>query len=111
MEHFKDLSNPIMEQKRVLKDDGILIIGAPYAYTLYEIKKTIKSFFGKWKYGWERGFTLGYLNEIFNRSGMKIVSYYYDSHPRSYLPDILKGSWVNFIINGGIVTFAKKAEY
>jgi len=108
MEHYKNLCKPLTEQRRVLKDEGILVIGVPYAYNLYQIKRAAKNIFCKWKYGWERGLTLSYLERALDIAGMEVVSHYYDSHPRLYLPSFLRGGKFNFIINGGIVTFAKK---
>jgi len=108
MEHFKDIRAPLREQRRVLDDDGIIVFGVPFAYTLYEIKKDIKSLFNRWEYGWERGLTVSKIKKSAEEEGLGLVHYYYDAHPRNYLPKSLNGTFVNFLINGGVVAFLKK---
>lgn len=110
LEHFKNPLRVILEQKRVLKKGGLLVIGVPYKYTLYTLKKLILIFLNKWYTGWETQFTKKELQNLIQKAKMKCVDMYYDCHPRWYLPKFLQKTWLNFIINGGIVIFALKTS-
>lgn len=108
LEHFKNPLKVILEQKRVLRKGGLLVIGVPYKYTLYTLKKLILISLNKWYAGWETQFTRKELQNLIQKAGMKCTDVYYDCHPRKYLPKILQRTWLNFIINGGVVIFALK---
>lgn len=108
LEHFRNPLKMILEQKRVLKKGGLLVIGVPYKYTLYTLKKLILISLNKWYTGWETQFTKRELQNLIQTTNMKYVDLYYDCHPRWYLPKKLQRTWLNFIINGGVVIFALK---
>jgi ubiquinone/menaquinone biosynthesis C-methylase UbiE len=108
LEHFKNPLQVILEQKRVLKKGGLLVIGVPYKYTFYTLKKMILILLNKWYAGWETQFTKRELLNLIQKAKMKCLDIYYDCHPRWYLPKKLQGTWLNFFINGGVVVFALK---
>lgn len=108
LEHFRNPLKVILEQKRVLKVGGLLVVAVPYTYTLYTIKKQILISLDKWYTGWETQFSRRDLLNIIKKSKMKVVDIHFDWHPRQYLPKRLQKTWLNFIINGGVVIFAMK---
>lgn len=50
LEHLSNQNNCMKEAKRVLKDNGTLIITVPNAYNFYHI---IRAIFNKWSNSWE----------------------------------------------------------
>jgi len=73
IEHFKNPLPMIEEQKRILKNDGILLIQVPQRYSLMTIQKHILMFFGKWFAGWETEFSIRELNCLVKQTGLKPV--------------------------------------
>lgn len=108
LEHFRTPLKTILEQKRVLRKGGILVIGVPYAYTLFTIRKQISIAFGRWFAGWETQFDRRQLLTLVRDAGMRYVLMYLDCHALNYLPRKLRKTWINFVLNGGVVIFAQK---
>jgi SAM-dependent methyltransferase len=80
MEHFKDPLPAALEQARVLKKGGALIINVPQRYTGYTLMKWRMLRNGKWKLGWETEFSyrdLKRLGERLNLKEIKIFGYQY----------------------------------
>lgn len=111
LEHFRIPLKIILEQKRVLKNGGILVIGVPYTYTLYTIRKQISITLNRWFAGWETQFSGRQLLSLVRNAGMKCVRLYLDCHPLDYLPRKLRRTWINFVLNGGIVIFGQKVMH
>ena len=76
LEHFKDPLHMLLEQKRVLKKGGILVIDVPQRYTTYTIKKHIQMHQKRWFAGWERQFSIKELEKLTEKAGMHVVGSY-----------------------------------
>jgi ubiquinone/menaquinone biosynthesis C-methylase UbiE len=57
IEHFRDPAPMIMEQKRILKENGLLLVQVPQRYCIMTIQKHILINLGKWFAGWETEFS------------------------------------------------------
>lgn len=80
IEHFENPINPIMEQLRVLRDGGYVIINVPQKFTGYTFmkKKKIKS--GDWHLGWEIEFSywdLKKIGSLLNLTPREVFGYQY----------------------------------
>jgi ubiquinone/menaquinone biosynthesis C-methylase UbiE len=108
IEHFKDIVSVINQQKRVLKDSGILLMGAPYTFTMYTIRKKILMLINCWPPGWETQISKRTMKRLLKQTNMSCIEVYLDCHPIWYLPKQLRFTIVNIFLNGGIITIAKK---
>ncbi len=70
LEHFTRPLELILEQKRVLKPGGILVVDVPQRYTTYTVKKHMLMMLGKWFAGWEREFSVAELERLLKRAGL-----------------------------------------
>lgn len=85
LEHFKNPQELLVEQKRVLKPGGYIVVDVPQRYTTYTIKKHMRMIFGKWFAGWEREFSITELEHLLRRSGFTpIRSYGWGYYGRLY---------------------------
>ena len=67
----------ILEQHRLLKDGGHLLIDVPQKYNLFTIWKHLLILLGRWQYGdWETEYDYGQLNRLFQQSGFITVGAY-----------------------------------
>ncbi len=66
LEHFRkeDATKLLIENIRVLKPDGYLLVDVPQRYHIYTIIKHVLIFFNSWFAGWEREFSLNELQTI-----------------------------------------------
>jgi SAM-dependent methyltransferase len=76
LEHFRDPSPLLRENVRVLKADALLLVDVPQRFHLYTLLKHILIAIGKWFAGWETEFTIGELEGLMRRSGVRIVRRY-----------------------------------
>lgn len=76
LEHFRDPMPLLNENVRVLKPDGLLLVDVPQRFHLYTLLKHSLIAMGKWFAGWETEFTIGELERIMRRSGVRIVRRY-----------------------------------
>jgi len=68
IEHFRDPFPMILEQKRILKKNGLLLVQVPQRYCLMTIKKHILISLGKWFAGWETEFSVHELERLLKRA-------------------------------------------
>lgn len=73
VEHFKDPVPIMNEQRRILADDGILIVDVPQKYNIYTVFKHVLSLFGKWPYGWERSYSKNELRKLGQLADLEII--------------------------------------
>ena len=80
VEHFPDPTAMLLEQVRVLKPDGILIINVPQKFTGYTRYKRRQIAAGKWPWGWETQYSPGELRRLGRRFGLKSIRVIGDEH-------------------------------
>jgi len=78
MEHFRDPSPLLAENRRVLKRGGHLLVDVPQKYHIYTVVKHVLIALNKWFAGWETEYTIGELEHLVERSGFKVVRSYGD---------------------------------
>jgi SAM-dependent methyltransferase len=76
LEHFRDPLPLLTENVRVLKPDALLLVDVPQRFHLYTVMKHVLIAIGKWFAGWETEFTIGELEGLMRRSGVRIVRRY-----------------------------------
>ena len=76
LEHFRDPLPLLNENVRVLKPDALLLVDVPQRFHLYTVMKHVLIAIGKWFAGWETEFTIGELEGLMRRSGVRIVRRY-----------------------------------
>ena len=76
LEHFPDPKPYHLEQKRVLKKGGLLVVDVPQRWTTYTLKKHFQMWRGKWFAGWEREFSARELEELVKKSGFDLLCTY-----------------------------------
>ena len=83
LEHFEDPIPLIVEQNRVLKQGGYVLIDVPQKYNLYTSVKHRAMRQGQWEYGgWETEFTYGDLCRRLRSLGFRVI----DAYGRGYYP-------------------------
>ncbi len=76
LEHFRDPRPLLHENVRVLRPDGMLLVDVPQRFHLYTLVKHALIVVGKWFAGWETEFTIGELERLMRRAGVRIVRRY-----------------------------------
>lgn len=73
----------ILEQRRVLKQGGYLLIDVPQRYNFYTPWKHLLILLGRWQYGgWETEFSFGQIKHLLEQTGFRLVRAY----GREYYP-------------------------
>jgi SAM-dependent methyltransferase len=80
VEHFPDPTAMLLEQVRVLKPDGVLIINVPQRRTGYTRFKHREMAKGSWPWGWETEYSPGELRKLGRRFGMRSIAVIGDEH-------------------------------
>ena len=80
VEHFPDPTAMLLEQARVLKPEGILIINVPQKRTGYTRFKHREIAAGTWPWGWETEYSPGELRRLGRRFGLKSIAVIGDEH-------------------------------
>jgi len=95
LEHFRRPEPYLLEQKRVLKKEGLLVVDVPQRFTTYTIKKHLLIWQKKWFAGWEREFSIKELENFLKDCGLEIVrSYGWGYYGKLYkLRHLELGSW------------------
>jgi SAM-dependent methyltransferase len=75
MEHFPDPTVPMLEQVRVLRPGGTLVIDVPQTFNVYTLIKHTRRAQGKWPWGWERQYTPWGLARMGRRAGLVPVRF------------------------------------
>lgn len=76
LEHFRNPSDMLEENYRVLKPGGYLLVDVPQKYHYYTVVKHIMIALGKWFAGWETEYTVGELEKLIEQQSFQVVSSY-----------------------------------
>lgn len=72
MEHFRDPSPLLSENRRVLKRGGHLLVDVPQRYHVYTLFKHVLIAMNRWFAGWETEYTIGELEGLVAAHGFEI---------------------------------------
>jgi len=78
MEHFRDPSDLLEENRRVLRKGGTILVDVPQRYHIYTVVKHILIPLGKWFAGWETEYTVRSLERLVASHGFSICGSYGD---------------------------------
>src|SRR5438552_8129286 len=94
LEHFRDPLPLVVENARVVRRGGRLVVDVPQTFHLYTVMKKALIACGAWFAGWETQFTVGQLEGLLASTGLSVKRSYGDwMVPGLWylvLPDILK---------------------
>jgi SAM-dependent methyltransferase len=76
LEHFRDPMPLLRENVRALSGAGLLLVDVPQRWHLYTVLKHAMIATGTWFAGWETEFTIGQLEGLLRRAGVRVVSRY-----------------------------------
>jgi ubiquinone/menaquinone biosynthesis C-methylase UbiE len=76
LEHVEGPREYLLEQNRVLKKGGVLIVDVPQRFTTYTLKKHWQIFTDQWFAGWETEFSVGQLERLVGSCGFEVVRSY-----------------------------------
>ena len=76
LEHFRDPAPLLRENVRVLAPGALLLVDVPQRFHLYTVAKHILIAMGKWFAGWETEFSMGELERVMRRAGVRITGRY-----------------------------------
>jgi ubiquinone/menaquinone biosynthesis C-methylase UbiE len=74
VEHFPDPEAMLLEQLRVLRLDGVLVINVPQRRTGYTRFKHRQMAAGTWPWGWETEYSPGELRRLGRRYGLRPIA-------------------------------------
>jgi len=88
LEHFRNPTVLLLEQARVLRAGGMILVDVPQRYNLYTIYKKWRMRRGTWDAGgWETEFSHSELSAILEKCGFEIVA----SYGRGVFPYLVSG--------------------
>lgn len=112
LEHFKEPQKIIAEQKRILKKNGLLVIGVPETYSLYTIKKHIQMLFGTWFAGWETQYSKCQMRKMAEKEGLIVKEIIVYGNAPLWFPQWMKNVCnvlrLSRIIASDVVLYATK---
>lgn len=76
LEHFRDPMPLLDENVRALAPQGLLLVDVPQRWHLYTVLKHAMIATGTWFAGWETEFTIGQLERLLRRAGVRVVHRY-----------------------------------
>ncbi len=76
LEHFRNPLDLLAENKRVLKEGGLLLVDVPQKYHYYTLLKHLLMFIGKWFAGWETEYSRRRLCAVIRDSGFDVEKIY-----------------------------------
>lgn len=83
LEHFPYPRPLVLEQRRVLREGGYILIDVPQRYNLYTVWKHLLMALSRWEYGvWETEFSFWEIRRLLERVGFTVVQAY----ARGYYP-------------------------
>lgn len=76
LEHFRDPMPLLQENVRALAGEGLLLVDVPQRWHLYTALKHAMIATGTWFAGWETEFSIGQLERLMRRAGVRLVGRY-----------------------------------
>jgi len=76
LEHFRDPMPLLRENVRALHAGGLLLVDVPQRYHVYTLLKHAMIATGTWFAGWETEFTIGQLEGLLRKAGVRVVHRY-----------------------------------
>ena len=76
IEHFDEYGLAIAEARRVLRQDGKLILIQPHLLSFGVIQELILRLLNKWKFGNQKDFSCFYYKKILRENGFKNILYF-----------------------------------
>ncbi len=73
IEHLLDSQSAVDELARCLKKNGLLILMTPNKKSFGRIDRIMKMLFGCWKFGLQKEFDVDELEQMVEKSGLKVV--------------------------------------
>lgn len=78
LEHFTHPLGIVLENQRVVKSGGHVIVDVPHRYHVYTVVKHILIALNKWFAGWETEFSRPQLETLFRSAGLNPTGFYGD---------------------------------
>jgi SAM-dependent methyltransferase len=72
LEHFRDPQPLLVENARITRSGGRVVVDVPQTFHLYTVMKQILIALNAWFAGWETQFTPGQLEERLARTGLRV---------------------------------------
>ncbi len=76
MEHFRDPSPLLAENRRVLRRRGHLLVDVPQRYHLYTLMKHVLIALDRWFAGWETEYSIAELERLVESHGFRVLHRY-----------------------------------
>ena len=78
LEHFRDPRPLLVENARIARPGGRVIVDVPQTFHLYTVMKNMLILVNGWFAGWETQFTVGQLERLVRESGLEVTRSYGD---------------------------------
>jgi len=78
MEHFRDPSPLLSDNRRVLKEGGHVVIDVPQRWHIYTVGKKVLIALDKWFAGWETEYSIRELSNIVEGEGFQVTGRFGD---------------------------------
>jgi ubiquinone/menaquinone biosynthesis C-methylase UbiE len=78
MEHFRDPGPLLRENRRVLKEGGVVLIDVPQRWHAYTAMKHVLIAMNRWFAGWETEYSIGELTRTVEKEGFHVIGKYGD---------------------------------
>ncbi|MDD4477359.1 MAG: methyltransferase domain-containing protein [Patescibacteria group bacterium] len=76
LEHFDEYGLALAEARRVLKQNGKLILIQPHLFSFGVIQELLLRLAGKWKFGNQKNFSCFYYKKLLREAGYKNIFYF-----------------------------------
>lgn len=103
LEHFRDPDKILLENRRVLKKGGVIIIDVPHKWNCFTIYKKAHQILGNWYGGWERSFSASELKSLINKNKFKTLRVQY----RGVFPH----QWYKFLYPEKIINNRRSKDF
>ena len=73
LEHFRDPTSALREQRRVLRPGGVIVVEVPNKFTAYTVAKRLLMWVGRWAPGWETEYSPRQLHRLLSGAGFDVI--------------------------------------